>query len=520
MATSPDGNPVDTPMQGVQSTDNLLFSNPHTPAKDTTINPPPGHTVRADPEDGDATGRDQILYNFGVRALQQFGYINHLPGQQPPHLDPYFVRPSVQYMNESRNVPVAEVLTNPIHPIFKRDNFKCTDHEYGLLTPSLQLPSGFLNEPALQPFFAGIYSHHTHVPVPGMLTSWFDDRPTPDYVKDRFTIWKQVARLQHHIQFVLASGRGESSSFACSNNVAGPYDPAGAKYGFVDGTTLPVIIEIEEGFMSALGGSSPALSLPCTATLEETALKLRVDLHIAMGLVHELGHALWNVSKQWFPNTDNRWDVRLVLRPKRESFYRDQREAEIGYALESLLFDGMCQPTGVAEDSISNRWLASPVCGFHIARFPGGHDGRTSDIEPRGTAAQYGSKWTTLYPVAQDWVHRFFTKDFWQQNVPQYKLKAYHPQRWHGIRCAVPRLEHGQQLLVCPDRSQSPLPPREGRINSPPPPIADFGPDAFITHTPPIDWDMLSLSDFGDDDVSLGDVPSSPLDGRKRRRSW
>lgn len=268
--------------------------------------------------------------------------------------------------------------------------------------------------------------------------------------------------------------------------------------------------------MSALRGSSVAPSLPCTPTLDEADLKRRVDLIIAMGLIHELAHALWNASKQWFPNTDNRWEDedRLVLRRNpSEPFYRDQREAELGYALESVLFDGMCQPTGVSEDSISNRWLTCPVYGLNVARFPGSYDGRPFDTENRGTAAQYGLKWSTSYPVAMDWVQRFFTREFWQKNVPQYELKAYHPQRWHGVRLAVPDLEPGQQLLVSPSPPQSPLPPREYNMNSPPPPIADFNPEAIITHTPPIDWDLLSLSDFGDDDISLGDAPSSPLDG-------
>lgn len=229
------GVPVDTPFRDTQTISDEIFSKPHTPAQGPTINPPRGHTVRANPEDGDEEGRDQILYTFGVKALQQFGYIIHLPGQPPPHLDAYFVRPDVQYMNETRKVPVAEVLTSPIHPIFKRDNFICNDHEYDLFTPSLQLASGFLNEPSLQPFLAGIYCHHAHIPVLGKLNSWFDNRPTPDYVRDRFTIWKQVAQLQHHIKFMLASNLGEESSFACANDFGGPYRPAGAKYGFHDG---------------------------------------------------------------------------------------------------------------------------------------------------------------------------------------------------------------------------------------------------------------------------------------------
>lgn len=194
----------------------------------------PGYTVRLDPDPDNTEGRDLILSTFGVRALQKFGYIDYLPGQQLPCLEAQFVRPNALYITRAGTVP-ANILRNPFHPIFKRENFRCSDFEYVLLQPALQLASGFLNEPALQSFLGGILAHHTHQPIQGFEGVSFDDLPDVSHDRYKLDIWRKVASLQDCITFSIDLDLGEIANFAVTSEFYAPYQSSGARYGLVEG---------------------------------------------------------------------------------------------------------------------------------------------------------------------------------------------------------------------------------------------------------------------------------------------
>lgn len=182
-------------------------------------------------------------------------------------------------------------------------------------------------------------------------------------------------------------------------------------------------------------------------------------------------------THEWKPNTDARWidndkKRRNPLPP--EPFYKTQRVAEIGFALESVLIDGKMIPIGVMDSKIQPNLLVSPVYGLCISRFPGcWQPGPAYPEECMGEAAQFGRQFETMYAVRMDWVHNFFTKKFWHKTVPLHGLRAYHPQRWHGVQVALKPLNPGDDVFT--PETPSPV-PNKTTMTSPPPDMNVFGP--------------------------------------------
>lgn len=202
-------------------------------------------------------------------------------------------------------------------------------------------------------------------------------------------------------------------------------------------------------------------------------------MFIAFHVIHELAHALVSASTEWLPDCGQIWldaEHKIPGTAPREPFYRDQRTAELGFALESVLFGGTFNAIGLLDGSLSRIALAAPAYGLYIYRFPGWDDLNASPAESRGTAAQYGRSRSYFYPIQMDYLHRFFTQEFWEQKVPQYGIKAYHPQRWHGV-LFQPRYYNPNEPAV-PLSMREPVTPSPpaSQMTSPPPGIDQFDP--------------------------------------------
>lgn len=157
-------------------------------------------------------------------------------------------------------------------------------------------------------------------------------------------------------------------------------------------------------------------------THDESAT-LRTWLFTAVILLHEFTHALWEsyLDKQF--EHDENGILHMLTRAK--PYYRDHRKAETGHAFEDKILSGVMAPIG----------LRHPVAcyGLRICRWPGIVPAHPHE-EQLGSAALWGTRWTTHYAIAMDWVWSLYKKRFWDNDILAYGLKALSPPKVHGVR--------------------------------------------------------------------------------------
>lgn len=181
--------------------------------------------------------------------------------------------------------------------------------------------------------------------------------------------------------------------------------------------------------------------------------------------MHEICHALSFATR-------NHSDV--------ESFYGDHRIAEMGFAFESLLFDG-------AMSSVSAFEEVGVTCGLLIQRWPGAFDGERIQVQADDTqtkvhadgqqtadqekedkesgpllelksAMDAEKHYHTRYLVLMTWVRQFFTDRFWNGKKPQHGLSAYHPERRIGFRLYVDGVDEATAVEHSPAPIETELP--------------------------------------------------------------
>lgn len=132
-------------------------------------------------------------------------------------------------------------------------------------------------------------------------------------------------------------------------------------------------------------------------TFDIDARNRRVDFSLALTLVHEVAHALYHATDDFKPSPEDVWldDKKEVLDydPKiLEPFYKDDRLAELGWALEQILVDGVNEPIEhtVFDDPVSNS--CTTAYGLFIIRFPGGMQRKRIRFpaESRGSSSEFG----------------------------------------------------------------------------------------------------------------------------------
>jgi len=166
-------------------------------------------------------------------------------------------------------------------------------------------------------------------------------------------------------------------------------------------TTFPVLCNIQPDLLTAVHDpdQSRVNKLNRVATREKKARLLRSHLSFAISIVHEICHALNWFSKEWLPNTNARF-ASAVPSPI-EPFYKDERIAETGFAFEGVLLSGILEATGVLDDRLTEvamQPFSSAPYGMHITRWPG----RSTSAPSVGSIAEYGRKWSLIYPVTME----------------------------------------------------------------------------------------------------------------------
>lgn len=188
-------------------------------------------------------GKDPIIYAFRLSNLLKYGYIDYLPGKKPPPPALDFLHLNDKYMSADGWIPDDlwtgwDLENDPLHPIFDSTNFDCSPHVYALLRPSLIIASGFLYEPALYPFFAGLLDRSSQEEIPGRKPRRFRDKQLPPTSPHIFDAWAVITKLQDHICFQIGPCKG--GEFAMTKeDLQGPYDSAERRHGYKEQYVRP-----------------------------------------------------------------------------------------------------------------------------------------------------------------------------------------------------------------------------------------------------------------------------------------
>lgn len=164
-------------------------------------------------------------------------------------------------------------------------------------------------------------------------------------------------------------------------------------------------------------------------------------------MFHEFIHALYVVwNDHWSDSIPPRY-----IAPD-EPYYRDQRQAELGFAFENKVVSGKTEPM-----MMKNECCAYGLC---VTRWPDMQRHSTDGSYELMSAAKWGQRWVTSYAIPMAWVQSLFTTTFWNSNVPRLSLiRAMHPPRFLGFRI------YPEQYMVYHNES----PDIDGQPIKPPP---------------------------------------------------
>lgn len=154
-------------------------------------------------------------------------------------------------------------------------------------------------------------------------------------------------------------------------------------------------------------------SKPWTPGTDADCARLRTLIILAITIVHEFAHCVWFQSNRSF---------------KPDPYLRGRPVNELGYELENFVFSGVMSAIGAPPRE------AAPY-GIKMDGWPGIFD---SDNKPamcfaRGTARDWGNRWSTSYPVDMQWLNDLFTVDKWHQ-VARFGIRQLRPERKKGVR--------------------------------------------------------------------------------------
>ena len=162
---------------------------------------------------------DPLVARFGIEMLEKRGYIDMIDG--PPDDDAEFNRYPVHPMFDKRNFAIYDSLSDISTPL--------EVSEYTSISPSLRLASRILNDPSVQPFFAGVVAHDKYKPLKRFPPSFapvneryytFEDIPSDP--RDPVATWRTVAQLSKSILFRFTDMTGTGFLMSTTLDIDGP----------------------------------------------------------------------------------------------------------------------------------------------------------------------------------------------------------------------------------------------------------------------------------------------------------
>ncbi|KAI9672334.1 MAG: hypothetical protein M1817_003356 [Caeruleum heppii] len=318
-------------------------------------------------------------------------------------------------------VPSLGDLSCPIHPVLARRHwFRISDVDWALMLPALRLVSHVLDEPCLLPFWWAVFFGNrqflseTSVKYSRICSQI--DVPSFERGADPLTETQiqetkcALLGFEGNVYFEMYNF-GEEILGACQCSLAATHH---------------------------LGGSGAAITIyhPLIVALRperaaSTEQMLRAQFMLATTLLHELAHA---AHKAVTPLTLQHAGHDL------EPFVDDMRQAELGHALEQLLFGGNINR--IVGQDWDCQW------GITVQRWPGLQDRDGLDSLAMIPSRRDPSPYTSVYPVTMRFLQHLFTRAFWERDIKLYGAQALKIPKEYGIRLVSDRQCNGDSVSV------------------------------------------------------------------------
>jgi hypothetical protein len=320
-------------------------------------------------------------------------------------------------------------LDNEIHPLFAGLTI------YPGLIPALRLASCYLISPSLLPFwYALLFGEFQSIPE---LSTLFGGTISEFRIQYREFSLDQVVQVQ---KMLLNASKMITIGFQTESidkvDVWGHTLRHWNSVPGFDATRMP------PGLTSNMYLNPEFLTVLNNPQIYFTPeSRVRASFMLAHTLLHELAHALRNMRVPC-----HQCNEQLDFEP----FFHDQREAEVGRALETFLFGGRIS---AFQGRIDARY------GLCFNKWP--------DLSPDRYVRRHGTgspiplartpqkkKWQTLYAIPHWWVQQQFSRSFWGEDVMTFGTGALRVPRLLGFRSRNNEWFEGDEGIESDDSSR------------------------------------------------------------------
>lgn len=367
-------------------------------------------------------GDELLLCTLRLSNLRRKGYVDlpsnlsddarkidddfHMPGPLP--------RPTPD---------VTDDAYSRIHPIWRWKNWATdtiTPEEYTAITPALELASCMLSEPTVLTFLTGLIEEVRILDRPDVIAEYNDDwlnftkvdrlfhfgaQLGPYDAATLLRTWRNLWIMRRFVQWTFTHGfEGDGETYQANGS------------GFTKDKTSNNAISIQDDFLAGIRYVSKLKErgYPVKAKINEfwhlrtgtsfnqPSADMRRQFFLAVTILHELAHAVWNSVHERFPDVETSTDI------GHEPFYGDQHIAELGFALEQAIFGGKIDPNGPPD-----RHAPCPY-GLQISDYPGISAAvyvapYTAEL---GSALDHGIHYGRIAPIKATEYLKYFKKRF------------------------------------------------------------------------------------------------------------
>lgn len=286
----------------------------------------------------------------------------------------------------------SNLLKNPIHPIFqKRHWHDATQDAWPQLQPALRLASRFIGEDEMLAFWYHlVWGRQKMQDVPKDFAHSLErfsaeGPPLSTTQKQQISLWlRELGEKQQSLLLSFKAGvrLGNSTRTAARN----------------------IIVELEWKFLEILCDHGSGKKI-----LSETQL-LRVNLLIAVILLHELGHAAHMSAGG----------------SRYEPYYDNHMLAEVGHAWACYAFGGAIttirMPTKDEPNDVGGFWVATPPSPWQRSPLSKPWPACCPPPPVLGDLPKSATFWI----LANEYIQRIQTEDFWEKDIKAYGVRALH----------------------------------------------------------------------------------------------
>ena len=286
----------------------------------------------------------------------------------------------------------SNLLKNPIHPIFQKRNWHDPAQDaWPQLQPALRLASKFVGEDEMLAFWYHLVWGRQKMQDASEKFGYSLERfsaegpPLNTTQEQQISLWlREFGEKQQSLLFSFKEGVRLGNSIRTS--------------------ARNIIVELEWEFLEILRDHGSGKKI-----LSETQL-LRVNLLIAAILLHELGHAVHMSSGC----------------SRYEPYYDNHMLAEVGHAWACYAFGGAItpirMPTKDEPNDVGGFWVATPPSPWQR----GPLSKHWPACRPPPPVLGDLPKSATFWVLANEYIQRVQTEDFWEKDIKAYGVRALH----------------------------------------------------------------------------------------------